>query len=222
MFQRLDRHVKQWIINSVMSIAVALLVVGFFTGQKQDNQPSSIEEKENEKQETEAASPYSEAEPETIEQYYAEDYGDTGEISATRINESELPPMMEEIFTKEEITQSKAVAEKFVRAFYPYDGRDPLYNIKSSKDTVSEDLYQLLIQSPERPTSMTVKRELVSLEMIEPFAPTADIMVWNAKVNGEVTDVDGVKRDETDLYKLKLEKVKGEYKIVDFLINYLE
>ena len=220
MFQRLDRHVKQWIVKSVMGLAIALLVLGFFTGQMQDNRLSSIKKKEDEKQEMRAASQESEKKP--IEQYYVEDYGDTGEISPTPIHESETPPSMEETFTKEDIIQSKAAAQEFVAAFYPYNGKDPLENIENSKGFMAEELYQLLKQSPERPTSMTVKRELVSLEVIEPFAPRDAVMIWNAKVIGEVTDVDGVKRDETDLYKLKLEIVKGEYKVVDFLINYLE
>lgn len=223
MFQRLDNHVKQWIVNSVMGIAIALLVLGFFAGQKQDNQPPSIEAKEGSQQENkEATSHDSEAKPGIAKHYYADDYGDTGEIPNTPVDESELPPSMEEIFTKEEIAESKVAAEKFVATFYPYDGKNPLQNIENSKGIVSAELYQLLMESPERPTSMTVKRELVSLEIIEPFAPAAETMTWNAKVNGEVTDADGIKRVETDLYKLKLEKIEGEYKIVDFLINYLE
>ncbi|MCM3791265.1 hypothetical protein M3221_23305 [Domibacillus indicus] len=223
MFQQLDSHIKQWIVNSVMGVAIALLVLGFFTGEKQDGQPPPAETEVNRQQENkEAISHDSKAEPETIEQYYADDYGDMGEIPPTPVNESEQPPPLEEFFSKEEIAESKAVAEKFITDFYPYDGKDPLQNIRNSKSTVSRDLYELLMESPERPTSMTVERELVSLETIEPFAPAAEVMTWNAKVNGVVTDAEGVKRAETDLYKLKLEKVEGEYKVVDFLVNYLE
>lgn len=223
MFQQLDSHIKQWIVNSVMGIAIALLVLGFFTGKKQDGQPSPAEIEENSQHETkEATSHDREAKPETMEQYYADDYGDMGEVSPTPINESEQPPSMEELFTKEEIAESNAAAENFITAFYPYNGKDPLQNIRNSKSTVSAELYGLLMESPERPTSMTVKRELISLEIIESFAPAAGVMTWNAKVEGEVTDAEGVKRAETDLYKLKLEKIEGEYKVVDFLINYLE
>lgn len=223
MFQHLDNHVKQWIVNSVMGIAIALLVLGFFTGQAQNNQPAPTEAKETKQPvEKEIARYDSEAEQKTMAHDYADDYGDTGEISNTPVDRSKWPPSMEELFTKEEIAESKAAAEKFVTAYHPYDGKQPLQNIENTKDTVDADLYQILMESPERPTSMTVKRELVSLEMVEPFAPTAEVMMWNAKVSGEVTDAEGIKREETDLYKLKLEKTGGEYKVVDFLINYLE
>ncbi|WP_046176726.1 hypothetical protein [Domibacillus indicus] len=223
MFQQLDSRMKQWIVNSVMGIAIALLVLGFFTGRKQDGQPPHVRTKENSQHETkEAASRDSEGEQETTEHYYGDDYGDLGEIPPTPVNESEQPPSMEEHFTKEEIAKSKAAVEKFIAAFYPYNGKDPLQNIRNSKSTVSSELYGFLIEAPERPTSMTVERKLISLEIIEPFAPMAEVMTWNAKVNGEVTDAEGAKRAETDLYKLKLEKMEGEYKVVDFLINYLE
>lgn len=221
MFQRLDNRIKQWIVNSVMGIAITLLVLGFFAGQKQNspNQRDPAETKENESISAEEEAADS---TETMKEYDIEDYGNVEVISNTPVKYDELPPEMEELYSNKEITESKVAGEKFVSSFYLYNGKQPMQNIENSKDTVSPTLYQMLAERPERPTSMTIKRELMNIEMIEPFAPSPEVITWKAKVEGIVTNSDYSKRKETDIYTLKLERVNGKYKVTDFLINYLE
>jgi hypothetical protein len=225
LFQRLDDRMKKWMINSVMTLAVALLILGFAIGQQEDNQAAQTPVNNPKEMGDSFAAHESETpdlEQQTMEEYYAEDYGDMKEIENTQVDESQSPPALEDVFSEEEITESKAAAEQFVTSYYYYDGKDPLQNIENSKEAMSPDLYAFLMESPERPTALTVKRELASLEIIEPFASSAEVMTWNAKASGIVTDKEGAQRQETDLYMLKLEKIKGEYKVTDFLINYLQ
>lgn len=214
MFRQLDDRLKNWVVNGFMCGAAVLLIIGFLSGLNEQKEAPS-ETRSTEKTVEIDNKKNSEVEVE-------DDFGDLGEIDPSPVNNSEMPQAMDELYTKEDIQQSKEAAKRFVVAFHEFDGKTPEANVENSKPFITRDLYETLKASIERPTAMTLKREVVHIQIIEPFAPSKEVMTWKASVEGIATDSDQNQRKETDIYTVKLEKEQNTFKVTDFLINYLE
>lgn len=214
MFRRLDDRLKHWVVNGFMCGAAVLLFIGFLSG---------VNEQRTVPSETRSAEKTVEIDNQKkSEVEVADDFGDLGEIDPSPINSSEMPQAMDELYTKEDIQQSKEAAKHFVVAFHEFNGKTPEANVENSKPFITRDLYETLKASVERPTAMTMKREVVHIEIIEPFVPSKEVLTWKAFVEGIATDSDQNERKETDIYTVKMEKERKKFKVSDFLINYLE
>lgn len=214
MFRRLDDRLKHWVVNGFMCGAAVLLIIGFLSGlNEQKEAPSETRYKEKTVEIDNKKNSEIEVE---------DDFGDLGEIDPSPVNISEMPQAMDELYTKEDIQQSKEAAKRFVVAFHEFDGKTPEANVENSKPFITPELYETLKANVERPTAMTLKREVVHIEIIEPFAPSKEVLTWKAFVEGIATDSDQNQRKETDIYTVKLEKEQNTFKVTDFLINYLE
>lgn len=217
MFHQLNDSVKQWVVRMLMGSAALLLAIGFLSGlneRTEDPAQAVLKEAEHKREESVAETEKPKGP--------ADEYGDMGEVAPTPVENEEMPPSMEELFTEEEIEESKETAENFIAAFHPFDGDQPAAHVKRSKPFLTSGLYTVLRERIERPTAMTMKREVINIVMIEPFAPSAETMTWMASVEGVAINSQLRKRNETDLYTVKLKKENGTFKVSDFLINYLE
>lgn len=145
------------------------------------------------------------------------------EVENGEVEEDLLAPPLEDIYGKDEVKQAKKTAKKFLEAYYNFDGDYPDKSAKATKDYVTEDIYNILINEPEVPTHDNFKRELKSAENHESqYVPEDkdEDMPLIFIVKGEWTDIDGEnKRTVKNNFVFRMKLVDDEYVVSDFGID---
>lgn len=220
MFEKLNSNARRWIINGVIAFAVTLLFLGFIVGKlggkEEVNKKITSNVSENQK---ENAGKTNALEKDDVPSY-GELYVGYEEIKATEVNESLFHPTLSELFNETNLEITKQMAKDFMNNFYNFNGKSPIENIENSKEYLCEDLYNFLLEHPERPTATMFERKLISVEVFEPFAPIEEAITWDVKVVGEIIDGQGIKTVKTDVYLLRFGQKEEQFKITDFLVNF--
>ncbi len=201
--------------------AIMLFIVGFNVGKKIEEQ-EAIAEKEKEKDEayTEVYSPsdLNQSVEESQEEHEHYEYFNP-EVDKKSVPE-EKSSTLSDYFSKKDIERSRNVAEGFIKAYYPFDGNNPLENIENAKEYMLGSLYERFKEFIAKPTQTIFRKELKNIEVYEPYDPPKDYIKWNVKVTGEVFDTEGnITKEETYTYSLQIIKDNDSFKVQDFSLN---
>jgi len=117
--------------------------------------------------------------------------------------------------------KTEEIAVEFVKTFHNYDGDKPLQHIEASRKWMSDELYKAITSTyPQEAEETTVNRRWKQVKASLPSGQPDGFIVWDVEVLGEVTDSQGKKKESVDTYLVKLEKIDGEYRVTDFLVNH--
>ncbi len=254
----MSEKTKNIIINSVIGIAITLLIVGLIVGifgkGKNDSNPKKEKKevvREYQKQLPEQ-DPEQEKVTETQEETDEVEQEETKEQKQNFKNEETLDiqldgledidlmdldesernysvedgPSLSDYFKPEEIKATKEIAEKFVRSYHGFDGKNPLGNFEDSKPYVANGLYEQISELLERgegvirPTPDFFKRVVTKVEMRESRYINEVRIIWEARVTSEIQNEKGKKTmDDFTVYLLEFGKEDGKYKVFDFITN---
>lgn len=147
------------------------------------------------------------------------------------INEDEIPETSDDIYDKRELEQAKIVAEKFIKAYYNYDGDDTTAGIERAKKHMTKTLYDELIledgyeeNNPryssfyKKLTKFKYSKTFVVPEVLRGISDTAIFIRYN--VYGEHSNPSNKEKKEVkDVYVLALDKHEDGYLVEAVLIN---
>lgn len=222
--------IKQLVINGMVGLSAMLLIIAFFVGDKQSEKAKSHTEVNQEQTEDlQADHSYSDnhgshdsTDSSTItdeHEHVHEEY----EYENPEVDQEENPPKQKTLadyFPKEDLDASKKVAESFIKNYYPFDGDNPVKHIENSKQYMSDELAKKIPTTNIRSTQTIHKKELVSLEVYEPYNISDEVITWNVRVKGKVFDRNGKQtQEETYDYALEMVKTENGFKVDNFTLN---
>lgn len=143
------------------------------------------------------------------------EYADDPTVDFDKNVEREINSL-EDFFTTEEIEQATKTAKDFIQAFYAFNGDKPMEHIENAKEYMTERLYnQLSGGIPPRPSDETYSKEVIELEIYEPYNPNDDENITLvARISGDVMDFKGNKsKEEVTEYEIKLVLKDDNYKV---------
>ena len=209
-----------------------LFIISFFVGENIEEEKKLAEKKEKQVQQIkEEQFSYSNSEEkdssnentsEKQEERYGkdEDYPDISNLEALKEQEKEKAITLKDIFPQHDLDESNEVAEAFITLYYPFNGDYPMENVENAKIHMSKALYHSNKGQQVRPTQTVYRKELISVEVYEPYNPTDKHITWNAIVVGKVFNSQGeLNKEETYDYSLKLIKEDGSFKVDKFVLN---
>lgn len=138
--------------------------------------------------------------------------------SGTGDNNASVPEQeeneAEEELSEQEIEETQELAKDFIDAFVQIDNDNPGENIEKAKPFMSGEMYQKLIDNPERPLLTHHKSELIEMNITDASRPNHKV-VWNVVTRQRVFDVEENETIEEHWYLVEIDKVDGAYKVVD-------
>lgn len=138
--------------------------------------------------------------------------------SGTAENNSAVPEQeeneAEEELSEQEIEETQELARDFIDAFVQVDNDNPGENIEKAKPFMSGEMYQRLIDNPERPLLTHHKSELIEMNITDASRPNHKV-VWNVVTRQRVFDVEENETIEEHWYLVEIDRVDGAYKVVD-------
>lgn len=103
--------------------------------------------------------------------------------------------------------EAKQVAQDFAEAFYAYDEVDPMGHIENSREFMTDPMYsrERRNQEQSRNTLARVKAEVIETSLMESahHRGTGNV-AWVVMIQGEITDVEGNKREDESWYHVTL------------------
>ncbi|MEN1969682.1 hypothetical protein WMZ97_16590 [Lentibacillus sp. N15] len=154
------------------------------------------------------------------ENNYGEDYDDDPKLfDPQEVDKSKLSVPYKKIFGKKTTKETKQLTKDFIEIFYNLDGRYPNKFIKKSKEFMTPDLYETLLEDPEAPTYNVFNRKYISLEIIESKKFTKkdaeeNIIPYIVYIKGETVNAEKQdKKEVTDVYTILLIKKDDQYKV---------
>ena len=222
MHKGLSGRTRKIVVNGMVCLAAMLFVAAFFVGRQIEREQE--EARNNAQPREEGTHQYSgiavdaPAEPGRVEGHEDYEYDDPA-VDQVEAVDAEHPPGLEELFPLEEVEDSKEAAASFVREFYQYDGGDPLSHVQRARPFMTEDLYRRYASHPARPTHEVYRKELVALEMSEPYEPSGEYIAWDGLVTGRVFDTEGNSREEEAWFLVRMEKAAGGYRVSAVALN---
>ncbi|WP_221568668.1 hypothetical protein [Alkalihalobacillus sp. TS-13] len=124
-----------------------------------------------------------------------------------------------EKFTKEQLTDSKAVAIQFARNYHSYDSDEPMSYLENSKEYMTKSLYENLKKSPRRETLDRAYLTAKDTDVIPVAHKDRKVIRWNVIVSGEAKSVDETTSETEDWYLVSLQVVDGRWKVEDVKVN---
>lgn len=239
MFQKLSSKMKKIVVNSIIVLAIMLLIIGFYTGKKVEENEAKLEKEMQEQQELEEQKEgysVSDLEERMVEENKREERQIANEVEDDIMHDdyeyADDPTAdfdgnaeyennrLIDIFTDEEIEQAKETALGFVTAYYEFNGDKPMQHIENAKEHVTSRLYdEIQTDIPPRPSDDYYSRLVKEIEIYETYSPKNEKeLLLSARVEGEILNYKGKKSDDEQAeYKMSfiLDENKN-YKIDSF------
>jgi hypothetical protein len=103
--------------------------------------------------------------------------------------------------------KSKQIAQNFAEVFYAYDEVDPMRHIENSREFMTDPMYsrERRNQEQSRSTLERVKAEVIETSLLESAHYRGKGSVaWVVMIQGEITDVEGNKKEDESWYHVAL------------------
>lgn len=145
-----------------------------------------------------------------------------GDVPSNNVEEDTTKEDSAESNLSEDEKKSSDIAKKFISAIYAFNGDEPNKGIEEAKEYSTDTLYSMMKDAPQtaRPTSEVYSREVSDIAVEEPEYPSDGFTSWIVKVTGELKNKDGEKTgDDTEIYLVRLEQIKDQYKVSEYVIN---
>lgn len=228
----MSMRVKQIIIYSVMAIAVTLFIFGIFVGEQDEEIHMSSGTEESQKVRQYTTNDQDKKVNHEIDTKPKETQKE--EKDKVKINELDQisekvkkNPRLTDIFSKQDLTATKAIAKKFVTKFHAYDRSQSFAHKKAVLGLVSPAIHMFLVENKQEIVKGVIdvkgikNRRVLSVEIVEPKNPSYMNIMWNATVKSKVTTDNGEGRFVTEKYNLVFNQPSDDsYYIQEFyLIN---
>lgn len=122
---------------------------------------------------------------------------------------SKTPPI-----TEEAVSSAQAVLPDFLKAYVPFDSKQPDAYVDRSKPYITDSFYKQLSSFQRRGTLSRAKTDYVTAEWT-PAELKADEQWYNVDVTVTHTDINGKNEDGLLLYVVLLKRVDGKWKVDD-------
>lgn len=198
---------KNTLINSMIWLALLLLIFSFVVGKKiiSEKKDKGIQEQQ-EDVDFSFGSPYN--------QQNSSDNPKKEEVS-------EEVKKLKDFFSEEDINASKEIAWQFSEKYYQFNGGEPLSHVENAKPFMTTALYTKLSQAPPRPTISTFKKEVKKIDLYEPYDVSSQEIAWMSRINGTVYDQKGnITKEEVMEYRLiMIRENENGYKVANVIIT---
>lgn len=129
---------------------------------------------------------------------------------------------LEEIYGERAVKEARTVAENFLKAYFSYNGDNPMKSVERAEPYVTESLYDKIDESNFQSGSSDYYREFKKLKEVKSGKKPSpnDPIPLIYYVDGVKTSADKQNEKYTnDLFVLSVKKENGSYKVDSFKIN---
>lgn len=125
--------------------------------------------------------------------------------------------ILADFYTLEQINAAKDVTRLFIQNFHSFNGDQPSQHIDLASLYVTEELRNSITGKIIRPISNFYSRNIIKLDIYEPYNPSGEDMILNARVEGEIFNSKGelVKKEIVD-YEIKIIWIDNAFKVSNY------
>ncbi|WP_191559565.1 hypothetical protein [Metabacillus idriensis] len=124
-----------------------------------------------------------------------------------------------EHFTEEDLSKSKDIAVKFIKAFHAYDADKPTDYLSMAKPFMTNALFEKMKRNGRREVLERSYLNVHDTEVTPVSNRSSTVVRWNVIVRGEARSVDGKLSSTEDWYLVGLREAEGEWMVEDVRVN---